>query len=524
MLPSLLIVNRLRSPITPLLLVYVLIWTVCHSLGSANLDRYGDMLENFAWGQVYTGSTFKHPPLLGWVTATWFYWLPVSDAAYYLLAFANTALGLFGIYRLAIAVGLQRQAVAVVALQMFALPYTTLAANFNANSILLAIWPWVVLRWWRCVHDPVQRLVWPIGLGVLASLAMLGKYYSGVLLLSLALASFAHTRSRDWLQSVRPWIALAVFILALTPHVVWLFGHDFATLRFVGKQGGEGVAWIQLLKFALAPLLYWGIALAVCVAYFGSRQLPWWRRVVLAWRPQGWSDLLFWVSLLPFWVSLAFGVSGFVSLSLPWSIPLGFAFPLLWLRNLEAGHELDRTIDTLTINSTQVVHSSARLYRLVARLLCLVVLGFAVRAVLLAQRGDPATYLPRREAAQHLLTQWQQTFPTQKLAWVGGTWAENTSLAFYGDNSIRALPGFPDQFPNNLDPEADWMQQPGVIYCPAVVGSDVVQVQCDKQALLWLAEHAIPVHRIEFRVQREGWRFPLERPFRYVAFFYVPPN
>ena len=50
--------------------------------------------------------------------------------------------------------------------------------------------------------------------------------------------------------------------------------------------------------------------------------------------PQGWNDVLFWLAFMPWAITLLFGLSGKVDLSTPWAIPIGYAFSLLWLRNL----------------------------------------------------------------------------------------------------------------------------------------------------------------------------------------------
>ena len=77
------------------------LWSLTQALASTNLDRYGDMLENYAWGQVLEWGSFKHPPLFAWVTGLWFKLFPQIDFLYHLLAYLNVALGLFGVALLA---------------------------------------------------------------------------------------------------------------------------------------------------------------------------------------------------------------------------------------------------------------------------------------------------------------------------------------------------------------------------------------------------------------------------------------
>ncbi len=125
-----------------LLGLYVLVWVLTRGLTDSNLDHYADMLENYAWGQSMAWGSTKHPPLFAWVTGLWFDIFPTQDIAYYLLSYLNVAIGLLGVYRLAHALRLPNLALPSVMLLCMAFPYSTLAAKFNANAILLSVWPW----------------------------------------------------------------------------------------------------------------------------------------------------------------------------------------------------------------------------------------------------------------------------------------------------------------------------------------------------------------------------------------------
>lgn len=504
--------GSLRLPV--MLALYVLAWTLAQGLAAPNLDGYADMLENYAWGQAIEWGSFKHPPLVGWVAGLWFRLFPTIDAMYFLLSYAAAALGMLGIHRLAVAAGLGRLATAAVLLQMFALPYGTLAAKFNANSVLLPLWPWIAYAWWACVYGERKSWSMAVALGITAALAMLGKYYSGVLLLGLGLLTLALPDGRRWLRTGKPWLALLVLAMLLAPHVAWLTSHEYVTFRYLGEQGGGGVGWSHLWKFMAAPLIYWGIALAVCVAWFSGGPLRWWRRAWLAWQPAGWGDALFWVAMLPWLLTLLFGLSGMVELSLPWAIPIGFGFPLLWLRNLSR-------LDAGTASAST---RPLPLRKSLAVLLVLVLGGGLAEGVRVAVQGAEVAYLPRREAAREMLSRWDAAHPAGRPRWVGGLWAENAALAFYGDPSLRVIPGMPDEFPANLDRSAAArrMDEPGLIYCPPVARSPGAQPDCEAQALRWLDARGLPVRKIEFEASRSGWRFPQQRPLRYVGYVVLP--
>ncbi len=75
---------------------------MAHGVANTNLDGYADMLENYAWGQNLAWGSAKHPPFFAWVTGVWFLIFPTIDTAYYLLSYLNVAVGLLGVYRLAL--------------------------------------------------------------------------------------------------------------------------------------------------------------------------------------------------------------------------------------------------------------------------------------------------------------------------------------------------------------------------------------------------------------------------------------
>ena len=220
--------------------MHVLVWVIAHGIADTNLDSYADMLENYAWGQELTWGSAKHPPLFAWVTGIWFTIFPTLDTAYHLLSYVNVAVGLLGVYRLAQAMARPDLALPAVVLLCMAFPYSTLAVKFNANAILLSVWPWAAVAWVYSIRaEGREGWTWSIALGVLAALAMLGKYYSGVFLLALFLAAFASHAGRSWFLTAKPWLTLLVFGISLLPHIYWLQGHEFVTLHYVSEQGTE---------------------------------------------------------------------------------------------------------------------------------------------------------------------------------------------------------------------------------------------------------------------------------------------
>ena len=187
-----------------LVLVHALVWTLLQSLAQGNLDSYHDMLENFAWAQTFEWGTFKHPPFFAWVVGVWFAVFPTADWAYRLLAYTNVAVGLWGVAVLARRLQLAHLAPTALLLLLWALPYTTLAAKFNANSQLLSLWPWTAVALLAAMEARGLRAWgWHLALGLLAAASFLSKYYSGVFLLGFLMVVLTRTEGRRWLRG--PW-------------------------------------------------------------------------------------------------------------------------------------------------------------------------------------------------------------------------------------------------------------------------------------------------------------------------------
>ena len=130
--------------------------------------------------------------------------------------------------------------------------------------------------------------------------------------------------------------------------------------------------------------------------------------------------------------------------------------------------------------------------------------------------------MPRREVAGELLKGWHERHPEQPLRWVGGDWAENALLAFYGDASIKVVPGVPDEFPATVNPMANWAQQGGLLLCPLGSVQKPVDTGCQQRIQTWLQTKGQSAVVIRITVQKQGWWFPKRVPFTYVAFDYLP--
>ncbi len=161
----------------------------------------------------------------------------------------------------------------VVLLLLMLLPtYQFHAQRFNANTVLLATWPIATYCFLRSFET--RQVVWAVAAGATAALAMLGKYYSVLLISSFVFAAICHPQRRAYFGSLAPWVSTVVGFAALGPHLHWLattgaMPFTYALARHTGKAFGP--ALIEALLFVLGIAVTLAIPTVTWVLIAGYR-------------------------------------------------------------------------------------------------------------------------------------------------------------------------------------------------------------------------------------------------------------
>lgn len=183
-------------------------------------DLHGDALETWTLGRTFEWGNAKHPPLMGWVARLWTVLFPLTDWSFQLLSMTNAAVALWAVDLVARRF-VRGEARAVVLLLLMLTPvYQFYAQRFNANTVLLAIWPLATYGFLRSFET--RAITWSIAAGGLAALAMLGKYYSVFLIASFAFAAIVHPQRAAYFKSWAPWCSALTGLVVLAPHLHWL--------------------------------------------------------------------------------------------------------------------------------------------------------------------------------------------------------------------------------------------------------------------------------------------------------------
>lgn len=405
------------------LATHLLVWTVYSCVTRANLDKWGDMAENFAWGQEWQLGYYKHPPLFAWITALWFKVFPNVDWAYFLLSQVNVIVGFTAIWFLARRFLSERQALIAVVLLELVPFYTFLSIKFNSHSILLSVWPLTTLFFARAYTT--RQMVPSLLFGICAAVAVLSMYYSFCLLAALFLISLLCKERTQYYTSASPYVSGLLLLVVLTPHLLWLFNIDFLPVHYAtGHIISDPFRIItNTAKFAGAQLLYLLPLLLAFVAMVGVRAI---RRP----RPFDLNDsrrmTIFGVTFFPFLLTIAGGLVLQVELSSVWALPMWFFIGASLL-----------TFLGLDLATNHVRRGLAIVFAF--QLLILAASPFVALGMELSQ--ERVWTSPRKELAAYVSETWHRRFG-KPLRIVAGSKPYADSITFYSADHPSLLIDF----------------------------------------------------------------------------------
>lgn len=215
----------------PLLLAcFVALWTLYLVIAYAGGGLHPDTLEGWTLGRSFAWGYHKHPPLMGWIAASWTSVFPLSDWSLQLMAMANAGLALFFVDLIARQFVAGHKRILVLLLLMLTPAYQFHAQRFNANAVLLATWPLATYCFLRAFET--RSAFWAVAVGCTTALAMVGKYYSVFLVASFAFAALAHPARRAYFSSASPWISVITGFSVLSPHIYWLVTTGASTFTY----------------------------------------------------------------------------------------------------------------------------------------------------------------------------------------------------------------------------------------------------------------------------------------------------
>jgi len=221
---------RRERAVVAVLAGYCALWSLYGAIAKGSQDIHFDMGEMVAWSRETFWGTPKHPPFGAWLVSAWFGIFPLADWAYYLFAMVLATLALWIAWKVAGSYLDGDKRVAGLALLTLVPFFNFHALKFNANTVMVPLWAATTALFLRSYETRSPLLAALAGLA--AAAAMLGKYWSIVLLLGLGLAALADPRRAAYFRSSAPWATIAAGLIGLSPHAAWLYANGFTPFTY----------------------------------------------------------------------------------------------------------------------------------------------------------------------------------------------------------------------------------------------------------------------------------------------------
>jgi hypothetical protein len=224
------------------------IWTILPYALYSNLPL--DLIEALSYGREWQFGYDKLPPLPWWLVEIGHRAFN-SDAAYYLLGQISVLSAFAAVWAVMLRIASPAAAVASV-LVIDGLHYFNFTApKFNHDVVQLPFWALAGLSFHRALHT--GHLGYWAALGAALGLAFWAKYFMVVLGVPLALFLLIDPRARRCLATPGPYVAVAISLAIMAPHLAWLYENDWQPLNYVAHRA---TATNGLLDHVTHPALF----------------------------------------------------------------------------------------------------------------------------------------------------------------------------------------------------------------------------------------------------------------------------
>ena len=262
--------RRPRAAFAAFLALHVVVWTALPALLYPNLPL--DLIEALTYGREWQLGYDKLPPLPWWLVQV-VYQTVGLDTAYYALA-QIAVVAAFAVVWLTARplVGAVGALVAVLILDGLHYFHFT-AAKFNHDVIQLPLWALAGYAFHAALRSG-RMLHWLL-LGVAIGLSLWAKYFVVMLAVPLALFLLIDREARPALATPGPFVALAVALAIMAPHLLWLVQSDFPPFAYASARAAPSRGLpdhlLHPLAFAVGQLAFLLPALIIAAVVIWPR-------------------------------------------------------------------------------------------------------------------------------------------------------------------------------------------------------------------------------------------------------------
>jgi Dolichyl-phosphate-mannose-protein mannosyltransferase len=231
-----------RRAFAAFLALHAAVWTLLPAMLYPNLPL--DLIEALMYGREWQLGYDKLPPLPWWLVEI-AYRLVGQDFAYYLLAQVSVCAAFAVIFMAARPLtGALGALVSVLILDgLHYLNYTS--AKFNHDVIQLPFWALAGFALHRGLRG--KRMADWVLLGLAVGISLWAKYFVVVLVAPMAVFMLVDREARASLRTPGPYIAAAIALIVMAPHLIWLVRNDFLPFAYAEHRAVLSRGWYDHL-------------------------------------------------------------------------------------------------------------------------------------------------------------------------------------------------------------------------------------------------------------------------------------
>jgi 4-amino-4-deoxy-L-arabinose transferase-like glycosyltransferase len=220
--------SRLTRYFWLFIIIHTLIWTIGPAIFRSTLPH--DTLEGITWGMQWQLGYNKHPFLTAWLCAGVTQIFGTVGWPVYLLAQLAVSITFIATWQLAKQFLSPVQSLLASLALEGVLFYNINSFNLTPDTLQSPLWALLSLFFYKALIT--QRISHWILTGLFAALSLLTKYQIMILFCPMTLFCFINPNARSSFKKPGLYIAVIVFFLLILPHLIWLFNHQFITLRY----------------------------------------------------------------------------------------------------------------------------------------------------------------------------------------------------------------------------------------------------------------------------------------------------
>ncbi len=245
-----LIKNNYNTVFYIFLLSHLLMWTIAPSISNINLPL--DTIEALAWGSNLSWGYLKHPPVSAFMVEVVYNFFGNRDWAYYLLSQIFVLIAFIYVWKFSNLIFKNKlYSLCSVLLLEGIYFYNFTSPEFNVNVCQLPFWALVVFYAWKSInYEKISDLIL---LGIFMSLGFLTKYLFIYLILAIKIIFIVRLIEKKNIN-IKLLIPGTLFILLLTPHLLWLIQNNFITLTYAFNR--TGIEEVNFTNHLYNPLVF----------------------------------------------------------------------------------------------------------------------------------------------------------------------------------------------------------------------------------------------------------------------------